>query len=435
MSVREISDSQLELQLFPGYSEDDVLIFSEFIDTEAKPQPGFVVDFVGSRIRTTSVWKEAKALDGQIIGIPLPADFHAEAIEWIGLLKAVRSATDKFVAMELGAGFGPWIIAGATAARSKGIRSIRLYGVEADPEHFQFLRQHFDDNGFDSRDHHLYEAAVGVRSGKARWPVVRDVPASEQWGDRPIDSEGDYKGRDFAETKEVDVIAMLDLVCMEPYWTLIHIDVQGAEVDICRSCIELLNQRTQWIVAATHSRKLDGDFLEMMSAAGWILEHEKPCKFKFHPDAATLESLTTLDGTQVWRNPRFAGPGDPLISFAQELAVDELPTLWRAGSSYTLDFKVRNIGNQPWFGHTPNAPVTLGYRWYSSNQERSPIEGGRAYLNSTALNPGDQISMRLEIIAPPQQGFYTLTVSMVQEGVNWFYDRGANPFRLQLQVE
>jgi hypothetical protein len=47
-----------------------------------------------------------------------------------------------------------------------------------------------------------------------------------------------------------------------------------------------------------------GDLLEIMFKEGWILENEKPCRFVFRADARTLETMTTLDGTQVWRNPR-----------------------------------------------------------------------------------------------------------------------------------
>jgi hypothetical protein len=72
---------------------------------------------------------------------------------------------------------------------------------------------------------------------------------------------------------------MLDLIMKESRWDLIHIDVQGDEVDICRSCIDELSARVRWIVVGTHSRKIDGDLLDLMWRAGWMLEHEKPSKF------------------------------------------------------------------------------------------------------------------------------------------------------------
>lgn len=292
------------MQLFPGYTGEDTRIFSEFINPNAKPEPGYLTDFLGSRIRISSLWKEARTLDGQLLGLPIPGDFHAEAVEWIGLLKAVRSATGKYVAMELGAGFGPWVVAGGLAARGRGINNIHLYAVEGDPEHFKSLQHHFVDNGFQPNEHTLIEAAVGTAAGVAQWPVLDGASAAEEWGLRPMYSNVDYNGRQFDKTRPVSVLPMHNLVVREPCWDLIHIDVQGEEVDICQSCIEELNTRVRWIIVGTHSRKIDGLFLDMMWSAGWFLEHEKPAKFTFQPNATSLEALTTMDGTQVWRNPR-----------------------------------------------------------------------------------------------------------------------------------
>ena len=205
------------------------------MNPDAKPEPGFLVDFLGCRIRTSSLWKEAQALNGQLLGVPVPGDFHAETIEWIGLLKSVGSARGQYVAMELGAGFGPWIVAGGVAARRRGIKHIRLCAVEGDPQHFRFLRQHFSDNGFEPDQHALFEAAVGVHTGIANWPLVDDSSASEAWGFRPIQADRDYVGRQFQNLKQVEIIPMRDLVLRESRWDLIHIVVPRVQPwDKCR---------------------------------------------------------------------------------------------------------------------------------------------------------------------------------------------------------
>lgn len=306
MNANQLTDYHVGLQLFPGYNDEDIAIFQEFVNRDAKPEPGFVVDFLGCRIRTSSLWKKAKTLDGTLLGAPVPGDFHAETIEWIGFLKAVRSASGRYVAMELGAGFGPWSVAGGVAARLRGVTNVRLCAVEGDSQHFQWMRQHFWDNGFDPEEHALFEAAVGARAGVAAWPLLPHSSASEDWGCRPLQANADYRGQRFQEVKHVDVIPMLELVRREPQWDLIHIDVQGDEVDLCRSCLDELTARVKRVVTATHSRKIDGDLLELMWRAGWVLEHEKPAKFTFASDRPTLEGMITLDGTQVWRNPQLA---------------------------------------------------------------------------------------------------------------------------------
>lgn len=297
-----LTPQDLELQLFRGYSDVDTAILGEFARDGLTPEPGFIVDFIGVRTRATSLWPAARALAGNVIKVPIPGDFHAETIEWLGLLKSVKSARGEYVAIELGAGFGPWAIAGGTAARSRGIRKIKLYAVEGDPHHFRFLRQHFEDNGFNPDEHILLEAAVGVERGVAQWPVMEDTSA--EWGSRPIMPDGDYLGRAFERTKDIAVIPMADLIRRERHRDLVHIDVQGHEVDICRSCLDDLNERVSWIVVGTHSRKLDGDMLELMCGMDWELEHEKPTKFTYYRNPKTLEGMTLADGTQVWRNPR-----------------------------------------------------------------------------------------------------------------------------------
>jgi FkbM family methyltransferase len=304
MTVKDVTESHIYLQMYAGYSETDLAILNQFLVPDRWPEPGFIVDFLGTRIRATSLWRQGRALDGQVLGLPVPGDFHAEAVEWIGLLKAVRSATDRYVAMELGAGFGPWTIAGAVAARRRGVRDIRLTAVEGDAAHFRSLRQHFIDNGFKPEQHKLIEAAVGISAGFAEWPVLDDAVATEEWGSRPITDGSWYTGQAPQQTKKIRMIPMRELVTQEARWDLIHIDVQGHEFEICRSCVEALNERAHWLIIGTHSRKIEGDLLDLLYKAGWQLEHEKPAKFTPQANPASLEAMTTLDGTQVWKNPR-----------------------------------------------------------------------------------------------------------------------------------
>jgi hypothetical protein len=102
---------------------------------------------------------------------------------------------------------------------------------------------------------------------------------------------------------DVDVIPISSLLARRPVWDLIHIDVQGTEHELCAGCIKDLSERARYLVIGTHSRKLDGDLMELFIEAGWNLEHEKPARMRPAPGAA-LSRLTTSDGTQVWRNPR-----------------------------------------------------------------------------------------------------------------------------------
>lgn len=303
------------LQIFRGYKDSDINLFSRFVAHGARPADGFITDFLGVRTRVSSLYDAVAHLSGHLLGPPDPDDFHAEAVEWIGVLKTALTAKDRYVAMEWGAGWGPWLVAGAKAAQKLGVSNIKLYGVEADPSHFQTMRQHLLDNSFSPDDHVLLQAAVGTESGLAEWPDEPD--ARNQWGARPLregsDQDIDYLCERVDRFIEVRVLEARELVMREPVWDMVHIDIQGWEGEVCRSCIDALTERAKWVVIGVHSRIQDAHLLQTFHGAGWLLEHEKPTRFEYRPSQVNFEAMVTADGTQVWRNPRLASDPTPLV--------------------------------------------------------------------------------------------------------------------------
>jgi hypothetical protein len=96
---------------YPGYTQPDLAVFDSFRHAAPQAAPGFVTNFIGVRTRTSSLWNDAKALDGQ---------------------------------------------------------------VQGRPGRFQLMVQHFKDNGPEPANHRLLCAAVGAEAGKARWPRICD---------------------------------------------------------------------------------------------------------------------------------------------------------------------------------------------------------------------------------------------------------------------
>jgi FkbM family methyltransferase len=285
-------------QIYAGYKPDELSIIREHFCLSPSPVKGFIVDRLGVKTRGSSLWDQVQPLVGTVIPIPIPNDYHAEAIEWIGLLKSVRSACGRFAAMELGAGWGPWVVAGAVAARNDDIRDISLLAVEGDPGHYAFLRQHFLDNGLDPDRHLLFQAAVGAKRDRARWPRVEP---RNSYGTRPIPAEEAHATNG---SLEVEVLPIADLLGKQERWDLVHVDVQGGEVPICAAGLPFLNERAHWLVIGTHSRLIEGELISLFVRQGWVLENEKPVIFEFQPGTPAVEALTRVDGTQVWRNPR-----------------------------------------------------------------------------------------------------------------------------------
>jgi len=296
------ASSEILHNIFLGFSEADADILTRLKDPNAKAQPGFLVDIFGIKTRTANLWPEMQCHDGGFWGVPLPGNWHWEAPEWIGLIRSVLSAGHRYRIMELGAGWGPAVVSGAVLARLKGISDIHVTAVEADPHHFRFLSQHVEDNGLSPANYTLHEAAVGVRNGSAHWPDSPD--SATAFGNRPITKTGDYLGRSFEKTRKVRILSFTKLLREEPVWDMVHMDIQGTEVAVCRAAIKDLNTRVARICIGTHSRKIDGDIFELFAKHGWVLENEKPTRITFVPNAKTLEAMNSADGVQIWRNPR-----------------------------------------------------------------------------------------------------------------------------------
>lgn len=313
-------DGVNSLQIYKGYQDKDLEIFRLFTKNDLRPESGFVVDFLGGRTRISLLYDSVKSLDGHVLGLPIPGDFHAEAVEWVGVLKTVMTAKDRYAAMEWGAGWGPWLVAAGKAAQHLGIANIRLYGVEADPSHFDAMRQHFVDNGFAPADHVLHQGVVGTQDGSAQWPDEPDV--HNMWGARPI-REGSAEDLEYLSGRvdrfvTVRVFEAKKLLLNEDLWDMVHMDIQGWEAEVCRSCIDTLTERAKWVVIGLHSRIQDAELLQIFHDAGWVLEHEKPTRFGYHAPQRNFEAMVAADGTQVWRNPRLVT--DPLAAQTAESA-------------------------------------------------------------------------------------------------------------------
>lgn len=128
-------------------------------------------------------------------------------------------------------------------------------------------------------------------------------------------------------------------------------------------------------------------------------------------------------------------PADRLTSFSQEITSPIQHFQVKAGAPYVIVIGVKNTGTEPWFGDKGQAmSVDAGYRWIDSSGNTLPIEGNRALLTRPVIQPGESDSLKLQVVAPHNPGSYTLRVSMVQEGVDWFYLQGANPLNLRVDV-
>ena len=274
-------------------------------------RPGFIVNYLGVPTRI-SFLGHLKGSAGFVEGTPWRGDFHSSVAEWIAGLRGVELAGDHFVAVELGAGWGPWMVNLCQAAKIKGARRTFAIGCEADEQHCQFLHQHLADNGYSTSDYRLFEGAIGSEKGLTLFPISDD--SAHDWGLRPIfckseaeadeitsGAHSDYRGRQF-RFHRVPCFTLQEVLAGIDHVDVLHVDIQGGEVELVRNNLELLRRRVRYLVIGTHGRQIEGELIAVLRSAGWQLEVEEPCAFDIcHPG---LEPQ--VDGTQGWRNLEFA---------------------------------------------------------------------------------------------------------------------------------
>jgi FkbM family methyltransferase len=224
-------------------------------------------------------------------------------------LRAVDEAEDRFTMIELGAGWGPWLIACALAAKDKGIRKIDLIGIEGDRTHCEFLHEHFVNNGFDPAEHRLLHAVIGAQSGAALFPIV-DNP-EDVWGSEPqfftdltqaqiLAAPG--PGGEAPRFELLTALSLADVIGDHPVIDLLHVDIQGGEADVLEASAELLDDRVSRVVIGTHGRTIEERLHKLFHRLNWQFEADDPCRFGTNDHGLVL----TMDGTQVWKNRRFA---------------------------------------------------------------------------------------------------------------------------------
>ncbi|MBA1204443.1 hypothetical protein G7009_22265 [Pseudomonas capeferrum] len=326
---QSLRDAISENQVYLGVQLADLQLFEKYSAPDASPCPGFYTDFSGVRTRLSYFGIDSHPAERHVGAIPFPDDcLHAEAIEYLAAIVALEKAQDSFSIVELGAGYGPWLVFGAKAALRRGISNISLLAVEADLQRHQLFYTHLADNGLPLPETHRSEAGAPARSGMQVRCIHGAISDSNgkvsfgsqsvlDWGAAPITDGGseDYRGIT-VQTQEIDTYTIEAALADVPVVDFMHMDIQGFELKSIRASLDTLQRKVRVLLVATHSRALEGGIIELLHDNGWKLLYEKPCKF--NPGSDTdLTALTYLDGTQVWINTRFGSAVLPPVPVAE----------------------------------------------------------------------------------------------------------------------
>jgi FkbM family methyltransferase len=259
-------------------------IFSRFRRWSGVVPAGFEVDFLGSKCRT-SYFRMMKAQPNDRHEAPEYPPVDEEYFEWIDLLEAAAWAKDRFVMMELGAGFGRWTARGAAAAKQLGL-AYSFVAVEAEPTHFQWLEESLCENGVEPENFRLVNAAVTAKDGSIGFHV----------GD-PFNNYG----KSIGGPTEVPAVSLTTL--LEPFERvdLVDLDVEGAELEILAAARGPLNRKVRRVHVETHSDRLHQKIENLLGKLGW-----RPL-FVFGGDAADQTPWGRINfqgGVQGWINPK-----------------------------------------------------------------------------------------------------------------------------------
>jgi FkbM family methyltransferase len=320
MTVSEVAAALVQSKEFAGRRSDTVVrepdgclageveaVCRMFADPAPLARQGYVTDFTGV-MTDVRVIAGLAALSGTVEGLPIPGNFHGEAIEWLWVLKSVLGARDTYVILELGAGWGPWCAIAHRAARRREIMNIHVVAVEGDAGHVQFIRNHFAVNNIPEADATIVHGVVGMTDGTAEFP--RHRVSSTDYGGAAAFGEGaaarsnlEYfvalRGDNVAEVERLPCFSLSGLLLKFPTVDLVHCDIQGGELDVLSSAMPILIHRVRRIIVGTHSHKLDRDVAVLLARAGWLCEGLTSAVMHQQQDAA----VGIRDGCQVWANP------------------------------------------------------------------------------------------------------------------------------------
>lgn len=265
-----------------------------------KPKPGFVTNFLGVEIAPKIYPPILSALSGSLEDIPNPGNWHADIAEWAAALRSVDCASESYRLVELGCGWGCWMVNMGAAARRRGLQ-LDLRGIEGDAGHLAHARETLLHNGFRRGEFTLLHGIAAPKAGLAIFPAPEQ--GSAHWGGAP---EFDPSPERLAKAREERGLQILNCYTLEQISgnrpiDLLHIDIQGGEADYVEGNSKSMAALVKRVLIGTHSREIEGRLFAHFQNQGWLLEMERPA---YAPPINGIAQIR-IDGVQCWRNPAF----------------------------------------------------------------------------------------------------------------------------------
>lgn len=294
---------RIQNALFGYFCEYDAeSLLESFHMQDQQPEPGIIRNFLGTRIAPSVYPSVLTAKAGTVEPVPHPGNWHADIAEWASALRSVALAEagsqQVYRIIELGCGWGCWIANMGVAARARGL-AVDLIGIEGDRYHLGSAEAVLRLNGFTPADFVLHHGVAGPEPGKAIFPVHAVDGAN--WGAEPVfypTPEALAAAETRTDVQILDCFTLAELGRGQPI-DLLHVDIQGAELDYVRGNFDAMQAHVKRVLIGTHSRQIEGALCQHFLDHGWQMEMERPAITPLHHGRPDIR----VDGVQMWANP------------------------------------------------------------------------------------------------------------------------------------
>lgn len=129
--------------------------------------------------------------------------------------------------------------------------------------------------------------------------------------------------------------------------------------------------------------------------------------------------------TATFKTPALSSPNGKITATPiNDVSVSEL---------FEVSISVTNESKETWHSYGAH-PVYLSYHWKKGSGVSLVYDGIRTELTKPYLAPGETIEQEIIVEAPAVPGKFKLVLTLVQEGVCWFEDKGFTPAVLDINV-
>lgn len=300
-------------------------VFSRFRQFSGVVPAGYHVDFVGTQISHKFIAGQngtnPKPRGGPIQDVSYPI-FDEEYFEWIDLLESVVAAKKVYTMIELGSGYGRWVVRAALAARQYDPKlRCNLIAVEAEPTVYGWMKEHFRHNGLKPRHHSLLHGAVTNKPGKVEFYIGGPVGgpqdlAPDAWYGQCLSKDyevaeakpaGKYNGFKVLRYKSgwrsirIPGVSLGSILKKLDRVDLIDLDIEGEELPTLTSVAAELDAKVKRLHIGTHGKEIEAGLRELLSAHGWECRADyslfSTCETPYGP-------IQFENGAQSWVNPK-----------------------------------------------------------------------------------------------------------------------------------